>query len=222
MTSLIAARPSRHQLYGLVVFAIVAAAAAFTSATAMAAVAGVDLATYKRVARHDLPEPTRTAAPPGSELAYDASGVAYNWDTDTLFVVGDGGTAVVQVDKTGQLIDTMTLAPGDSPKNTTFFDPEGIAYIGNGQFVMTEERDRRLVRFTYAAGETLTRTNADTVTLGTWVGNIGFEGVTNDPASGGFIVTKEKNPQSIFQTGIDWEAGTATNGLSMVRRRITC
>ena len=27
--------------------------------------------------------------------------MTYDWDTDTLFVVGDGGTSVVQVTKTG-------------------------------------------------------------------------------------------------------------------------
>src|SRR5690349_20731886 len=74
--------------------------------------AGLDLSTYVRVGRHDLPEPKRTPAPPGNLLAQEASAVTYDWDTDTLFVVGDGGTAVTQVSKTGALIDTMTLAPG--------------------------------------------------------------------------------------------------------------
>jgi uncharacterized protein YjiK len=165
-----------------------------------------------RVGRHDLPEPTRTAAPAGSLLAQEASGVTYDWDTDSLFVVGDGGTSVVQVSKTGALIDSMTLAPGGSPQGTTFYDTEGITYIGNGEFVMTEERDRQLVRFTYAAGTTLTREETKTVKLGTTIGNIGLEGVTNDPTSGGFVVVKEMEPESIFQTDIDWDAGTATNG----------
>ena len=45
----------------------------------------------------------------------------------------------------------MTLAPGNSPQGTTFFDTEGIAYIGNGEFVITEERDRQIDKFTYVA-----------------------------------------------------------------------
>src|SRR5262249_13884488 len=64
----------------------------------------------------------------------------------------------------------------------------------------------------YAAGTTLKREDAKTVKLGTTIGNIGLEGVSNDPTSGGFLVVKEKEPESIFQTGIDWDAGTATNG----------
>jgi uncharacterized protein YjiK len=182
------------------------------AAPAQAALTGVDLATYKRVGRHDLPEPTRTTAPAGNLLAQEASGVTYDPDTGSLYVVGDGGTAVTQVSKTGALIDTMTLAAGDSPQGTTFYDTEGIAYIGDGEFVMTEERDRQLVRFTYAAGTTLTRADVDTVKLGTTIGNVGLEGVTDDPSSGGFVAVKETDPESIFQTGIDWDAGTATNG----------
>jgi uncharacterized protein YjiK len=182
-------------------------------ATASAAgLTEVNLATYKRVGRHELPEPTRTVAPPNSLLAQEASGVTYDWDTETLFVVGDGGTAVVQVNKTGELIDSMTLAPGDSPQGTTFYDTEGITYIGNDEFVITEERDRQLDRFTYVAGGTLTREDAKTVKLGTTIGNIGLEGVSNDPESGGFIVVKEMSREGIFQTDVDWGAGTASNG----------
>jgi uncharacterized protein YjiK len=198
--------------FGAVVLLLVGLVAVVAPPASATTLTGVDLSKYVRVGRFDLPEPTRTAAPPNSLLAQEASSVTYDWDTDTLFVVGDGGTSVVQVTKTGQLIDSMTLPPGASPQGTEFYDTEGITYIGNGQFVMTEERYRDLVKFTYVAGGTLTRAAAQTVKLGTTIGNIGLEGVTNDPQTGGFIVVKEKQPESIFQTDIDWNAGTATNG----------
>jgi uncharacterized protein YjiK len=172
----------------------------------------IDLSTYVRVGRFPLPEPLTVPAPPGNVLAQEASAVAYNWDTDTLFITGDGGRAVTQVTKTGQLIDTMTLAEGPSPQGTDFYDPEGLTYVGNGRFVMSEERDRQVVLFTYAAGTTLTRANAQTVKLGTFVANIGNEGLSYDPLTGGFIVVKEAQPQGIFQTNVDFAAGTATNG----------
>ncbi len=175
-------------------------------------VTSVDLSTYVRVGRFDLPEPTRTAHPSNNVLAQEASGVTYNWDTDTLFVVGDGGTSVTQVTKTGQLIDTMTLAPGSSPQGTDFFDPEGITYVGGGKFVLVEERDRQANLFTYMAGGTLRRADAQTVKLGTTIGNIGLEGLSYDPLTSGFIFVKEADPISIFQTGIDFVARTATNG----------
>ena len=185
---------------------------ALLTQNAQAAVTSVDLSTYVRIGRYNLPEPTRTVAPINSLLAQEASAVTYNWDTDTLFVVGDGGTSVVQVSKTGQLLNSMTLAPGSSPQGTDFYDPEGISYIGNGMLVMTEERDRQVVKFTYVAGGTLHRSDAQTVKLGTFVQNIGLEGVTYDPLSGGFILVKETQPEGIFQTDIDFAAGTATNG----------
>ena len=166
---------------------------------------------------YDLPEPTRTAAPANSLLAQEASSVTYDWDTDTLFVVGDGGTSVVQVSKTGQLIDSMTLAPGDSPQGTTFYDTEAITYVGGGKFVLGEERDRQVNLFTYVAGGVLTRGDVQTVKLGTTIGNIGIEGITYDPQTStatrpGFVVVKETTPEGIFQTNIDFAAGTATNG----------
>ncbi len=199
-----------------VVAGFLAVAVALLVQTAFAAPAqaftNVDLSTYKRVGRYDLPEPTRTTAPANNLLAQEASAVTYDWDTDTLFVAGDGGTAIVQVSKTGALINTMTLPPGGSPQGTEFYDTEGLTYVGNGEFVMTEERNRAAVRFTYVPGGTLTRAAAKTVKLGTTIGNIGLEGVTNDPISGGYIFVKEIEPKGIFQTGIDWEAGTATNG----------
>jgi uncharacterized protein YjiK len=38
------------------------------------------------------------------------------------------------------------------------------------------------------------------------------EGITYDPQTSGFILAKETQPLGIFQTGIDFAAGTATNG----------
>ena len=172
----------------------------------------INLSNYVRVGRYDLPEPTRTTAPTNNLLCQEASAVAYNWDTDTLFITADGSTSITQVSKTGQFIDTMTMAQGGSPQGTEFYDTEGLTYIGNGQFVMSEERDRQLVKFTYAAGTTLTRANSQTVKIGTFVPNTGTEGLSYDPLTGGYIVLKEITPIGIFQTGVDFAAGTATNG----------
>jgi uncharacterized protein YjiK len=176
------------------------------------ALTGVDLSNYIRVGRFDLPEPTRTTPPVNSLLAQEVSAITYNWDTDTLFVVGDGGTSIVQVSKTGALIDSMTLAPGSSPQGTEFYDTEGLAYIGDGKFVLTEERDRQANLLTYVAGATLTRNDVQTVKLGTTIGNEGIEGLSYDPLTEGFILVKETQPQGVFQTDIDFVSGTATNG----------
>lgn len=176
-------------------------------------VATVDLSRYVRIGRYDLPEPSRTTPPSATSLlAQEASAVTYNWDTDTLFVVGDGGTTVVQIDKTGHLIDSMMLAAGSSPQGTEFYDTEGLTYVGDGRFVITEERYRQANLFTYAAGTTLTRAMVRTVKLGTTIGNVGIEGLSFDPANGHFVFAKEKTPGHVFDSAIDFVAGVATNG----------
>jgi uncharacterized protein YjiK/2',3'-cyclic-nucleotide 2'-phosphodiesterase (5'-nucleotidase family)/phosphodiesterase/alkaline phosphatase D-like protein len=176
------------------------------------AINDIDLSKYTRIGRYDLPEPKRTTAPTGSLLAQEVSAVTYNKDTDTLFVLGDGGTSIVQVSKTGVLIDSMTLASGTSPQGTTFYDPEGLTYVGGGKFAFVEERDRQVNLFTYTPNTTLTRAGVQTVKLGTTIGNIGIEGISYDPQTNGFIAVKEITPEGIFQTTIDFAAGTASNG----------
>ena len=172
---------------------------------------GIDLSTYGLVGRYALPShlDTPSLAPAGSELATEVSAITYDWDTDTLFVVGDEGTSLVQVSKTGQLIDSMTL--------TGFEDTEGVTYVGNGTFVIGEERVRQAVLVTYTAGTTFARSSGQVVKLGSTVGNIGLEGIGYDPlgdtAGGlGFIGVKESGPLGLFETTIDFAAGTATNG----------
>ena len=159
----------------------------------------VDLSTYLRVGRFNLPEPARTVAPPNSVLAQEVSAVTYNWDTNTLFVTGDGGTSIVQVSKIGELIDSMTLAPGGSPQGTEFYDPEGLTYVGGGRFVMVEERDRQAVLFTYTPGTTLTRADTDRGSL--LCAQHRDRGHHYDPQTGSSSQS-ETAPQGIFQTGI--------------------
>jgi uncharacterized protein YjiK len=185
----------------------------------------------------------------GDVLGDEASAVAYdpngNGGAGSLFILGDGGACVVQTSLTGTYIDSMTLATGDSAQGTAFYDTEGLTYVGQDsskpQLVMTEERYRQLDEFDYTPSTTLTLGDAQAVKLGTTIGNIGLEGVAYDPATSnaagctsqtvnsvtgnfcqGFVVVKEKQPEDIFQTNVDWGArgaqstdpaqGTATNG----------
>jgi uncharacterized protein YjiK len=155
----------------------------------------IDLNNYTLVRKHRLPD---VAA---------ASSVTYNADTDTLFMVGDGATRIVQVNKTtAATIDVMDLKPGD------FNDTEGLSHVGAGVFVLVEERLRQINQFSYRAGGTLTRADVKTVKLGTDAGNSGLEGVSHDPLSNGFVFVKEKDPQAVFASSVDFNAGTASNG----------
>ncbi|WP_454727582.1 MULTISPECIES: SdiA-regulated domain-containing protein [Cupriavidus] len=146
-------------------------------------------------------------------LASEASGVTYNKDTGTLFVIGDGGTSIVQVTKQGALIDSMQLAAdATKPAGTYFYDTEGIAWVGGNKFVLVEERFRQVDQFSYVPNTVLDGTGAKTVKLGTTIGNIGLEGISYDPMTGGYLLAKEKQPIGLFQTTIDFTAGTASNG----------
>jgi uncharacterized protein YjiK len=218
-------RPARRlRLRALAIAFALAAVASLVAAVAAASAAEVetvDLGTYKKVHEYELPtefnEPTAAAAA-GSLLAEEASAVTYDWENHNLYVVGDGGTSIVEVNKQGELLSSMTLAPeAGGPQGRTFFDTEGVAFVGNEEFVITEERRRWVDKFKYEAEGELTRPEAKTVKLGTEIGNIGLEGVTNDPlAAGSFgpglILAKEMTPENIFATEVNWTAGTATNG----------
>jgi uncharacterized protein YjiK len=170
-----------------------------------------ELANYSQTGRYSLPVGTGT-----NLLAEEASGITYNKDTDSLFVVGDGSTSVVQVTKQGVLINSMVLAQDASkPQGTYFYDVEGISYIGGGKFVLVEERYRQVNEFTYVPNTTLGGTNTGavrTVKLGTTIGNIGIEGISYDPMTNGFIAVKESGPSGVFQTTINFTSTTASNG----------
>ncbi len=177
------------------------------------AIGTVDLVNYQLIGRYALPEPTRVTSPTNSLLAQEASAVTWNRDTNTLFVVGDGGTSVVQVGLTGSLVDSMTLAlDASKPQGTAYYDPEGLTYVGGGKFIVVEERDRVVSQFSYAPGTTLGYAESQHVKLGTSIGNIGIEGISYDPLTGGIIAVKETGPMGVFQTDLDFAAGTASNG----------
>ena len=197
-------------------------ASALVSLSATAQVGSVNLADYQLVGRYTLPEPNFVAVAPGdsSVLAQEASGVAWNRATNSLFVIGDGSRSIVQVSLTGQLIDKMNLALAPAnPQGTAFYDTEAITAVGNGRFIISEERYRRVSLVDYQAGTTLAYNDAPHITLlgGQPVNNEGVEGLSWDPLTGGLIAIKETNPQAIFQTTLSWGVaggpeGTASNG----------
>ncbi len=168
----------------------IAVGLAFSPGT-QAAISAVDLATYTHVATYALP----------SVAAAEASAITWNWDTDTLFVLGDEGDALVEVNKQGQQLSVMTL--------TGFDDTEGITYIGSGRFVITEERLQDAYLLAYTAGSSAARGTLPSASLGDTVGNVGVEGLSYDPASGAFVFVKERLPQAVNAASIDFASGTA-------------
>ena len=173
-------------------FTLGAAALALAfAAPVQAQIASLDLANYSLVATYDLP----------AARASEASAVTWNWDSDTLFVVGDEGDYVVEVNKQGQLISSMNLFGFD--------DTEGLTYVGNGQFAVVEERLQDVYLFSYQAGGAIGRNNLPSVSVGPTVGNIGLEDISYDPLSGRFVLVKEKVPQAVYDAALDFANGSA-------------
>jgi uncharacterized protein YjiK len=167
-----------------------------TASGASAAVTSVNLGNYTLTGTYALPS-----------SASEASAITYNWNTGTFFVLGDEGDALVEVSRTGQQISKMNMS--------NFNDTEGVTYIGNGQFVVTEERLRDAYKFTYAANGTINRTSLAAADLGATIGNIGIEGISYDPRNGSFVTVKEKDPQGVMNNVLNFGTpggaqGTAT------------
>jgi uncharacterized protein YjiK len=151
---------------------------------------GINLSQYSLQSTHAL-DPV---------LGLEASAVTYNPDRNSLFVLGDEGLAVLEVDFAGNTLSSMAL--------TGFADTEALTYIGGGQFVIGEERLQDVYRFTYAPGTSITRSAMPTISIGANIGNIGLEGMSFDPRDGSFITVKEKTPQLVQRHMLDFTAGT--------------
>lgn len=194
-------------------------AAAILSMGPVAQAQSINLNSYSLAGTYNLP-----IQAPGLAIQYEASAVTWNRNTNSLFIVGDGGRYIQQTSLTGSAIDYMVLPTADpltSRAGVEFDDPEGLAWVGGNTFVMTEERKRNVVKFNYVAGSTLSRADTSTVTLGTTIGNTGLEGVTYDSPSNSYILVNQaadkKYPgltQNIFQTSVTFSGtgGSATNG----------
>jgi hypothetical protein len=163
--------------------------AGFTFSAAGFAQSSLDLSRYTMTASFALPG-----------TASESSAITWNWDTNTLFVVGDEGDYITEVSRTGTVLGSMRLSGFD--------DTEALTYIGNGQFVIGEERIQDVYRLNYEAGKTATRSTLASVSLGGNVGNVGLEGMSYDRRDGSFVTVKEKSPQAVQAGGIDFSTGT--------------
>jgi len=151
----------------------------------------------------------------------EAGAIAYNWDRNSLMVIGDEG-------QTNEYALDGTVYPGvyDYVGGTAFDDPEGITYIGNGRYVIAEERTTRISAVATAPLSQIgTETRyyfqpADpayqyTVSGGANWGNSGLEGISYDSLTGGFFGVKQENPQGVFFIDKDFDtpnsAGTTTS-----------
>jgi uncharacterized protein YjiK len=121
------------------------------------------------------------------------SGLTYNPETDTLFSVVNSPPAILELSKEGDLIRKI---PVDGVK-----DLEGISHVRFNEFVITDERDQRIIEVKIARDTTHIHKgglNYIRIGLGQSDKNKGFEGVEWDDSRQALFVVKEKSPKKIY------------------------
>lgn len=152
----------------------------------------------------------------------EASGVTYNRDTNTLFAVGDEGEALYQVSLTGQVIDSMFFDNSRPRPDRALDDPEGVAYLGNGKFMIADERRGTGFITSYAAGTTVgVGVMPGFLFAGTADSNSGLEGVAYDPITDSAWGVKESNPIGIYQQSNILNGGTSVTTTPFPANRFT-
>jgi uncharacterized protein YjiK len=124
--------------------------------------------------------------------ACNASGITYNPDTKTLFMIEDSPTVISELNNKGEIIRSIEIE--------NLNDTEGIAYLGNKRFAIVEESTSKI--YFCSIGEKTTRIKyKDMVSLDVPLSpnNTGLEGITYDSENKCFYVIKEKDPMKIFR-----------------------
>lgn len=181
-----------------------AIAGALLLATGAQAAASLDLSRYSLSASYSLD------VLGGRGL--EASAVTYARDRGTLFFVGDEGLGVVEISRTGQTVGTMSF--DWTGTGSTHNDTEGLAYLGNGQLVVVDERPQMAYRFGYASGGTVVLNDQAKAALtgsAVSVGNVGTEGISFDPRDGSFFSVKQDNPAQLRQHTVNFAVGGGTS-----------
>ncbi|MBU1365276.1 MAG: SdiA-regulated domain-containing protein [Gammaproteobacteria bacterium] len=142
----------------------------------------------------------------GGISGLEASAVTYAQDRGSLFFVGDEGTGVIEISKTGQTLGYMNFDWTNT--GSTKHDTEGLTYLGGGVLVVGEERLYDAYRFNYTAGGTASLANSSVSISNATVGNNGMEGISYDARNGGsFVTVKQFDPEDVLGGTLSFAAG---------------
>lgn len=123
----------------------------------------------------------------------DVSSLTYDPDRRSLFAVTNRRPHIIELSLDGQVLRSIPLVG--------FGDPEAIEYISPGLYVITDEREQRLVKVRLT-NETKFVDAADAQQLSLGIdlsGNKGFEGLAYDSAGQRLFVAKERDPVRIYE-----------------------
>jgi uncharacterized protein YjiK len=134
-----------------------------------------------------------TEAQPIDGLDDDVSALTYDPDRKTLFTVTNARSELIELSLDGRILRRVPL--------TGFGDPEAVEYVGPNSYVITDERQQRLIRVRLEDDTLfLDAGAAEQLSLGIGLnGNKGFEGLAYDSAGKRLFVAKERDPMVIYE-----------------------
>ncbi|MGY3298688.1 uncharacterized protein YjiK [Pseudomonas sp. TE6288] len=132
-------------------------------------------------------------ARPIEGLDDDISALTYDPDRKSLFTVTNARSELIELSLDGRILRRVPL--------TGFGDPEAVEYIGPNSYVITDERQQRLIRVRLDDDTLfLDAADAEQLSLGIGLnGNKGFEGLAYDSAGKRLFVAKERDPMMIYE-----------------------
>ncbi|AJQ50029.1 MULTISPECIES: SdiA-regulated domain-containing protein [Pseudomonas] len=132
-------------------------------------------------------------AQPVEGLDDDISALTYDPDRKTLFTVTNARSELIELSLEGRILRRIPL--------TGFGDPEAVEYVGPDSYVITDERQQRLIRVRLEDDTMfLDAGDAEQLSLGIGLnGNKGFEGLAYDSAGKRLFVAKERDPMLIYE-----------------------
>ena len=126
-------------------------------------------------------------------LEDDVSALTYDPLRKSLFTVTNKKSELVELSLDGRILRRIALVG--------FGDAEAVEFIGPNTYVITDERQQRLIKVTIDDNtHQLDAAQAEQLTLGiNQSGNKGFEGLAYDSAGKRLFVAKERDPMLIYE-----------------------
>lgn len=123
----------------------------------------------------------------------DVSALTYDPDRNSLFTVTNQNSELIELSLDGRILRRVHLIG--------FGDPEAVEFISPNTYVITDERQQRLIKI-HLDDDTvfLDATDAEQMTLGVHMSsNKGFEGLAYDSVGKRLFVAKERDPMLIYE-----------------------
>jgi uncharacterized protein YjiK len=126
-------------------------------------------------------------------LSGDVSALTFDPDRQTLFTVTNKTPELVELSLQAHVLRRIPLVG--------FADPEAVEYVGPGTYVISDERQQRLVQVEVTdATVEVNAAQGHQLALGLGLnGNKGFEGLAYDLAGKRLFVAKERDPIRIYE-----------------------